>query len=144
MLRDPKVQAEDFDKKFNARIRNVPELNYSYVDRLKEGSYLTFDGIDFKDVRALTLRVSTTAPGMKLTVKLKDGKEIGTVALPDTKGDTDWIEVSLPVNNAPLGEQEVHIVASVPEQGGDENGVSVDWIYFEHDPAASRLATAKQ
>ncbi len=145
MLRDARVQAEDFDKKFNARPRNVPKDNYAYVDQIKEGSYLVFEGIDFKDVQQLTLRVATTAPGMKLMVKGKNGKEIGTAALPDTKGATNWTEISIPVNDAPSGQQEVHLVASVPKGSGDGNGVSLDWIYFEHNPAsASRLANANE
>ena len=145
VLRDPKVQAEAFDKKFNARVRNASEEQYSYVDQMKEGSYLVFGGIDFKDVQELTLRVAATVPGMKLTVKLQDGKEIGTVALPDTKGATNWTEVSLPLGAVPSGQQEVHVVAFVPEGSADEAGVSVDWIYFKHNQAAARrLASASE
>ena len=143
MLRDPKVQAEDFDKKFDARARNNNEENYSYIDRMKEGSYLVYDNVDFQDVTALTLRVATTAPGMKLTVKIKGGEEIGTAELPDTKGATNWTEVSMPVHNVLSGQHEVHVVASVPGGNAEDAGVSVDWIYFEHK-ASRRLASASE
>jgi cytochrome c len=142
-LRDPKVQAEGFEKKFDARARNNNEENYSYIDRMKEGSYLVYENIDFQDVTALTLRVATTAPGMKLTVKLKGGEGIGTVELPDTKGATNWTEVSVPVRDVPSGHHEVHVVTSVPEGSAEDAGVSIDWIYFEHK-ASRRLASASK
>ena len=145
VLRNPKVQAESYDEKFNARARTNAKLNYSYVDQMKDGSYLVFNDIDFKDVQALTLRVATTAPGTKLTVKLKDGKEVGTVDLPNTQEATNWTEVSVPVGDVPPGRHEVHVVASVPAENEENAGVSIDWIYFEHDPAAARrLASASK
>ncbi len=138
VLRNPRVQAEDFDLKFNARTRNAPKDNYAYVNRMKEGSYLVFNNIDFQDVKSLTLRVAATAPGTNLTLKIKDGNTIGTVELPNTEGATNWSEVSLPMDEVPVGQKELHVVVSVPEGSAEEVGVSVDWIYFEHNPAAAR------
>ena len=145
MLRDPRVQAEDFNEKFNARPRKAPQSNYAYVDQMKDGSYLVFNGIDFKNVAALTLRVAATTAGARATVKLKDGKEIGSVDLPETKADTAWTEVRIPVSNVPAGLHEVHLVTAIPEGSAENAGISVDWIYFEHDPKVTqRLATTDQ
>ena len=141
VLRDPKVQAENFDEKFDARVREAPNGSYSYMDRMKEGSYLVFNGIDFQDVSSLALRVATTAPDTKITVKLMDGEEIGAVDLPNTQGDTVWTEVRMPVSDVPSGRHEVQLMITVPEGSAENAGVSVDWIYFEHDPKTSqRLA----
>ena len=131
ILRDPKVQAEDFDNKFEARRRQPSTENYAYMDRMKEGSYLVFNGIDFKNVQALTLRVATTAPGITLTAKLKDGKEVATVELPATNGDTNWTEVVMPIANAPNGQQDLYFVTSVPEGSTEGAAASIDWVYFK-------------
>ena len=137
VLRDAKVQAEDYDKKFDARPRSLE--NYAYVDLMKEGSYLVFDDIDFKGVNGLTLRVATSAPGITLVVKLKDGKEIATVVLPNTQGATNWTELKVPLSDVPAGQHDVYFATSVP--GSAEGTASIDWIRFELDPAARRVAS---
>ena len=141
VLRDPTVQAEDFDKKFDTRRRQPSTENYAYMDLMKEGSYLVFNGIDFKDVKTLTLRVATTAPGIILTTKLQDGKEIATIQLPDTQGETNWTEIEVPVTNAPIGPHDLYFTTSIPESSIEGAAVSIDWIRFELDPAARRLAS---
>ncbi|MGB3852227.1 MAG: PQQ-dependent sugar dehydrogenase [Tunicatimonas sp.] len=141
VLRDARMQAEAFSEKFNARVRNAPEFGYSYVDRMKDGSYLVFDSVDFRDVSALNLRVAATTAGASITVKLKDGKVVGTVEVPDTQGATNWTEVTIPVDDMPPGQQQLHVVAALPEESPEEAGVSVDWIYFKHSAVARRLAT---
>ena len=132
MLRDPRVQAEDFYKKFDTRRRQPSTENYAYMDLMKEGSYLVFKAIDLKDVKALTLRIATTAPGIALTVKLKDGKEITSVELPDTQGDTNWAEIEVPVSNAPTGPHDLYVATSVPKGSAEGASASIDWIYFEN------------
>lgn len=141
VLRDSRVQAEDFDEKSDARRRQPSTENYAYIDRMKEGSYLVFNNIDFKHVRALTLRVATTAPGITLTATLKDGKEIASVELPATNGDTNWTEIEVPITNAPGGQHDLNLVISVPEGSAEGAGASIDWIYFE--PASSSRLSAR-
>ena len=141
VLRDPKVQAEGFDKKFDARPRQRSNENYAYMDRMKEGSYLVFNGIDLKNVNTLTLRVATTAPGITLATKLKDGKEIASINLPDTQGDTNWTEIEVPVVGAPAGLHDLYFTTSVPDSSSEGAAASIDWIRFELDPATRRLTS---
>jgi cytochrome c len=140
-LRSARMQAENFGEKFNARTRNNADEGYSYVDRMKDGSYLVFDRVDFRNVSALNLRVAATTAGASVTVKLKDGKVVGTVEVPDTQGATNWTEVTIPVDNLPPGQHQLHVVASLPEESPEEAGISVDWIYFKHSAVARRLAS---
>ena len=138
VLRNPRLQAEDFDKKFDARRRQPSTENYAYMDQMEEGSYLVFNNIDFKDVQGLTLRVATTAPGIILTAKLKDGKVVGTVELPNTQGATNWTEIEMPVTNAPSGQNDLYFTTSVPEASAEGTGASIDWIYFENKSATGK------
>ena len=142
VLRAPKVQAEEFDKKFDARRRQPSTENYAYVDRMHNDSYIVFNDIDLQGVSALKVRVGTLGSGIILTAKLEDGKQIATVQLPNTQGITNWSEVSVPLSNTPTGLHDLHFVISAPEGSSDEEvEAAIDWIYFDNAAATRKIAS---
>ena len=137
-LRDPKVQAEDFDAKVNARRIERKEEGYTFMHEMKEGSSVMFRKIDLSNIVKLTLRVAASAPGITLSVRTADEQEIAQVTLPKTSNpwtESGWAEVEVPVANAPTGAHDLYFVTSVPADSPDEVQGSIDWVLFQRDSA---------
>ena len=132
-LRNPKVQAEDFNEKVKVRENQRPEENYAFVGDMKEGSYLMLSDISLENIQELTLRVAATAPGITLSIKSVDGKVIATTEIPDTKGGDKWTEIKVPITNPPSGRHDLYFATSVAEGSPEEAKASIDWIYFQRD-----------
>ncbi len=138
-LRHPKVEAEDFANKHNARTR-WSSSDYIFVSDLRDSSHIMFPAIDFQNIDRLKLRVSTTAPNITLSINTEDGQKIASVSLPDTQGQANWIEVDVPIQNAPQGRQNLYFITSLPTEASEEALASIDWILFQR-ASDNRLTT---
>ncbi|MGD1889954.1 MAG: PQQ-dependent sugar dehydrogenase [Cyclobacteriaceae bacterium] len=138
-LRNPKVEAESHDERFQCRPRQPSETNYAFMSNMRDGSYFTFENFDLRGVDMLQARVSANKAGLQLQVRLDsaEGPIVAEAAIPNTGGGTNWININLPMQRSP---QQPHTFYFIT-QGTVNINASVDWIYFQNSEAESRLAS---
>jgi cytochrome c len=131
-LRNPLVQAEDFDEG-NVGIATITTSFYAYARDINHNSYIRFNKIDLAHVRQLKYRVQPQAGG-KIEVRLGkiDGSLISSVSIPAaiSADPTAWKEITAPLNET-NGKHNVYFIFIDPE-GRKKNLFNVDWIYFSN------------
>jgi cytochrome c len=129
ILRHPKVQAEDFDE---ARAANKDKFaNDNAVTGLTNNSFISFKGIDLKDIHKLSYSYYSKDANGKIEVRLDkpEGNVVSSVSITPCV-EAKWSEISAPVNNT-SGKHDIYIVyvADAGQQGGS---VNLNWIYFHN------------
>jgi len=132
-LRNPLVQADDFDKG-NVSISTVTTEFMAYVTGLVDQRYISFSDIDLSDVKRLRYRVQLTGPGGNIELRLgsKDGPLISTLAVPAgnaSNGKPGWTELETELK-ATKGKHNLYFVFASP--GVKQNMFNLDWIYFSN------------
>jgi cytochrome c len=125
-LRNPTVQAEDFDEG-NVRIATITTEFYAYARSINHNSYIRFNKIDLAHVNKLTYRVMGQSGGrIEVRLNKKDGPLVSSVAIPP--GGTNWTEVSAQLKES-KGINDLYFVF-VGNDGKAQNLFNIDWIYF--------------
>ncbi|WP_448104505.1 PQQ-dependent sugar dehydrogenase [Pedobacter panaciterrae] len=132
-LRNPFVQADDFDKG-NVRIITITTEFMAYVTGLANQSYINFKDIDLTGVKRLKYRVQLSGTGGNIELRLdsKEGPVVSTVAVPagnavDVK--LGWKEIEAAVS-ATTGKHNLYFVFVAPS--ASQNMFNLDWIYFSN------------
>src|SRR5690606_7283682 len=132
LLRNPQVQAEDFDAG-NVRIATVTTAFMSYVYGIKNGSYLTFRGIDLTHIRQIGYRAQASGAGGVIEMRLDSigGPVVSRLEMPAgtfsgaVKG---WKEVLASVDES-LGVHDLYFVF-VNDEAADKALFGIDWLKF--------------
>lgn len=136
ILRNSKVQAEDYDASHNL-VKRVPHgAGIGFIDDAKNGSYFSVEKIDLQGVGAITINVASRKHGGSIEIRMgaADGKLIGSVDVsPDPAMQWEWREFSIPLVSQ-NGVQDIFIVFR-NENVKDENLMMVDWIHFKNEEA---------
>lgn len=131
-LRNPIVQAEDFDEG-NVQIATITTAFYAYARGINHNSYIRFNKIDLRHVRQLKYRVQPLAGG-KIEVRLDkaDGPLISSVSIPAgiAADPAAWKEITASLNET-IGIHNLYFVFTDPE-GKKKNLFNIDWIYFSN------------
>jgi len=132
-LRNPLVQADDFDKG-NVRISTITTEFMAYVTGLVNQSYISFNDIDMSDVKRLKYRVQLNGTGGNIELRLdsKDGPLISTLSVPAGNAanvKSGWKELEAEVT-ATKGKHNLYFVFAAP--GVKQNMFNLDWIYFSN------------
>lgn len=129
-LRNPFVQAEDFDEG-NVRIATITTAFYAYARGINHNSYIRFNKIDLTHVKQLKYRIQPQTGG-KIEVRSDkaDGPLISSVSIPaGTAADpAAWEEITAPLNET-RGIHDLYFVFTDPAEK-KKNLFNVDWIYF--------------
>lgn len=129
VLKNPYVQAEDFDKG-NVRIgTSTTNEFYAYVRAVHHG-HMQFDQVDLKHVEKLRYRIQSIAEG-KIDVRLDsiDGSVISSVSIPgNPEGDRSWKEITAPLDET-QGIHDLYFVFT-NTKGQGQHLFNMDWIYF--------------
>ncbi|MEM6841985.1 MAG: PQQ-dependent sugar dehydrogenase [Bacteroidota bacterium] len=130
-LRNPKVEAESYDERYQTRPRESDEVK-GFMSDMRDGSYITFEGIDLKNVDAVQARVSANQSGLQLQIRLDaaDGEIIAEAPIPATGGNTSWATVDIPLQE---NSQEVHTLYFTTSGAEESARASIDWIYFQNN-----------
>ena len=145
ILRHPRVQAEDFDTSAKGVGKRTPSgSDYTHLNNLKHGSFVSFKDIDLTDVSQITYRVAAQEFGGAIEVRVGSptGKLISTATVTPTGGGEKWVNVTAPVTN-PGGVNELFFVFTSGEAPvvPDRNLFHLDWIQFNvagNETTASR------
>lgn len=142
ILRHPKVQAEDYDA-----AQGVNKGNFAgqpAITGMGNNAYISFKGIDLKEVNKLTLNyyASNTSGKLEMRLDKQNGQAIGSVAV-SPGADNKWQEAGIPIT-AINGKHDLYVVY-VADQG-QQGAVNLNWIYFHNinqAPAKSQSISMK-
>jgi len=132
MLRNPLVQAEDFDEG-NVRIATVTTAFMSYVYDIRDGRYLLFRDIDLTQVRRIGYRAQASGVGGTIELRLDatDGPVVSRVEIPAgnfSGAENGWKEISAAVSGGE-GVHDLYVVFANKE-ATDKALFSLDWLKF--------------
>lgn len=133
-LRNPYVQAEDFDKG-NVRIVTITTAFMAYASGITEQSYIMFNKIDLTGIKQLRYNLQATGIGGNIELRLDsmDGPLVSKFRVPPAfaDGKTDWTELTAPID-ATAGSHDLYFVFR--DSGGQKQDImfNLDWIYFSN------------
>lgn len=131
-LRNPFVQAEDFDEG-NVGVATVTTEFYAYARGINHNTYLLFNKIDLTHIKQLKFRVQAQSGG-KIEVHLAkvDGPLVSSVSIPAgiASAPNFWKEITASVNEI-SGIHNLYFSFIDPE-GKKKNLFNLDWIYFSN------------
>lgn len=128
-LRNPYVQAEDFDKG-NVRIgTSTTNEFYAYV-RAANNGHMQFDQIDLMHVEKLIYRIQSIAEG-KIEVRLDEinGPVISSISIPaNPEGIGTWKEITASLERT-QGIHDLYFLF-LNQEGQEQHLFNIDWILF--------------
>lgn len=142
ILRNPKVQAEDYDMRNNVK-RMDAEQGYVMGDILHQ-SWLAFQKIDLKNIDQLTYRLASRGHFGTIEVRIDSatGPVISTVRFEKTGSWKEIVDLQAPIKD-PGGLHDLYFVFLKPE-APTNTLLRLDWIYFHRkaqaDPTKSDRA----
>ncbi|WP_242923224.1 ThuA domain-containing protein [Pontibacter liquoris] len=132
MLRNPRVQAEEFDSFRNVGRQQPHGDGASVVSDIKDGSYISFKNIDLTGIKALHFQLMSGKNGGTIEVHAgaPNGRLVGTATFAPGTEDGAWRTVALPVSTRPQGVNELFFVFRNKEVK-DRSFMQLDWVYFD-------------
>lgn len=137
VLRNPKVEAEDFEVYQHVGRRHIDGTNFSFVSDIQDGSYIGFKNIDLTSITQLQFQVNSRIAGSKIEIRTgsPDGQLIGTVEVPQNtskeRGKLDLVSASITNSGKPA---DLYFVFRNASQ--KDNILILDWINFENSKQA--------
>lgn len=130
VLRNPKVQAEDYDA-FHNLIKRVPHgEGVGFIGDIKHGSYFSIEGIDLQGIGALTINAASRKNGGTIEIRsgAADGTLMGSIDItPVPDNQWEWREFTIPLGEY-KGVNDIFFVFK--NESVRDNLMMVDWIYF--------------
>ena len=128
-LRNPFVQAEDFDEG-NVRLGTITTDFLTYATSINHDSFIRFNSIDLRNVKQLKYRVRAQSGGViEVHHGNKNGPLISSIKIPArTAGSqAQWTEMVADLKET-KGVQDLFFVFI--DEAGKKNLFDIDWIYF--------------
>ncbi|WP_276359357.1 PQQ-dependent sugar dehydrogenase [Daejeonella sp. H1SJ63] len=130
-LRNPLVQAEDFDEG-NVRLGTITTVFLTYATGIGHNSFMRFNKIDLSHVKQLKYRVQAQAGG-KIEVRIgrMDGPLISSLNIPSRPAgvQASWKEFMADLNET-SGVHDLYFVFT--DTAGKKGLFDIDWIYFSN------------
>jgi len=132
-LRNPYVQAEDFDKG-NVRIATITTAFMAYTTGIADHSYIKFNEIDLAGIKRVKYNVQVIGTGGNIELRLDsmNGPLISRLIVPAAAADgkTDWKELTAAIE-VTKGNHDLYFVFTA---SGDQKQdlFNLDWIYFSN------------
>lgn len=132
LLRNPLIQAEDFDAG-NVSIATVTTAFMSYVYGIRNGSYISFHGVDLTHVRRIGYRAQASGAGGTIEVHLDSiaGPVVSRMEIPAgnfSGAENGWKEMIASVGETEGGHDLYFVFAN--DKAGDKALFSIDWLKF--------------
>ena len=130
ILRNPKVQAEDFDTFFQVGQQRPIDGSMVWVSDIKDGSYISFRNIDLEGISKIVFNAQVNNGSVEIRKGSVDGELLGTADLTGTATSWPWPwrEISSTVKN-PGGRNEIYFVFK--NAGANGSFMGLDWIEFK-------------
>jgi cytochrome c len=130
-LRNPFVQAEDFDEG-NVRLGTITTEFLTYATSINHNSFIRFNSIDLLNVKQLKYRIRAQSGGLiELHQGNKNGPMISSIKIPAriSGSQAHWTEVVADLKET-RGVQDLYFVFT--DEAGKKNLFDIDWIYFSN------------
>ena len=130
-LRNPFVQAEDFDEG-NVRLGTITTEFLTYATSINHNSFIRFNSIDLLNVKQLKYRIRAQSGGLiELHQGNKNGPMISSIKIPARVAGSQahWTEVVADLKET-RGVQDLYFVFT--DEAGKKNLFDIDWIYFSN------------
>jgi cytochrome c len=129
-LRNPKVEAEDFDTNASSWM-DRPNAGALAFMNVRNSSHFAFKQLDLTTVQSLTIRLASETGGtIQVHLDSPTGEVVSTLQVKSTGGFKDWTKVKAPVK-ATSGLHDLYFVFT-HDQIKDKKLMTVDWIYFSN------------
>jgi cytochrome c len=129
-LRNPKVEAEDFDASSGSWMDRPNAGALAFMNARNE-SHLVFKQIDLTNVQTLTYRLASELGGtIQVHIGSPTGEVVSSIAVKSTGGFKNWQEVKAPLK-ATTGNHDLYFVFT-HDQVKDKKLITLDWIYFSN------------
>lgn len=128
-LRNPFVQAEDFDEG-NVRLGTITTDFLTYATSINHDSFIRFNSIDLRSVKQLKYRVRAQSGGViEVHHGNKNGPLISSIKIPAriAGSQAQWTEMVADFKET-KGAQDLYFVFI--DEAGKKNLFDIDWIYF--------------
>ena len=133
MLRNSKVQAEDFDSFFSVGQQRPinGEGDITYVSDIKHDSYIAFKNIDLNGIVAIDFNVQANSGRIEIHAGSKEGELLGTANLQGTATGWpfSWRIIKTPIKKSSV-QTDIFFVFKNDESKG-KNFMGLDWIQFK-------------
>ncbi|GEO03720.1 hypothetical protein AAE02nite_13840 [Adhaeribacter aerolatus] len=130
-LRNPKVQAKDFDILKGVDIKQMDGSRSSFISAKQDGAYIGLTNIDLTAIDKLTFSCGTGQAGSRIEIRLDapDGKLVGTAEVPLLDKNTPFKNFSTTILNA-NGQHHLYLVF---RNGKNRNDLlNLEWVYFDN------------
>ncbi len=130
-LRNPFVQAEDFDEG-NVRLGTITTEFLTYASSINHNSFIRFNSIDLSNVKQLKYRVRAQSGGLiEVRFGNKNGPLLSSIKIPGRVegAQARWVEIKADLKET-KGLQNIYFVFI--DEEGKKNLFDIDWIYFSN------------
>lgn len=130
-LRNPFVQAEDFDEG-NVRLGTITTEFLTYAGSINHNSFIRFNSIDLSNVKQLKYRVRAQSGGLiEVRFGNKNGPLLSSIKIPGRVegAQARWVEIKADLKET-KGLQNIYFVFI--DEEGKKNLFDIDWIYFSN------------
>ncbi|WP_051360087.1 PQQ-dependent sugar dehydrogenase [Adhaeribacter aquaticus] len=134
VLRNPKVQAEDFEESKNIGRRHIDGSTISYITDVQNGSYIGLKNVDLTGISKIVFFGNSRQAGTTIEIRLDSptGKVLTTAEVPLAKSD-NMLSFQTNVSN-PGGPHNLYFVFRNNET--KSNFLNLDWVYFDNGQQA--------
>lgn len=133
-LRNPKMQAEDYEQFNNVSRQRPSGGDLAFVAGIQDGSYIVFKNIDLTDITSVTYHLAARPipEGGKIMLKLDSpaGKAVSEIKVPGAQEGFQFKALTAPVAET-KGLHDLYVVFSHNEAKGSDL-FELDWLYFHN------------
>jgi cytochrome c len=136
VLRPSKLQAEEADS------LNKFERANDIIYTMQPGAFIIFRNIDLKDVSAVTYRLATRSPAIKIEMRTGslNGPLLNSLNFPKPPGQDQFAETKVAINGAG-GKHDIYVLMLPATDTGQFIG-AIDWVRFEGGRSVSTKKAA--
>ncbi|MDB5264345.1 MAG: carbohydrate-binding protein, partial [Adhaeribacter sp.] len=131
LLRNPKIQAEEFEETKNIGRRHIDGSDFTFVTDVQNGSYLGMKNVDLTAISKVWFRGGARQAGSRIEIRqgAPDGKLLATAAVPVTPTDEKMQAFNAALTN-PGAQQDLYLVFR--NNNLKSNLLQLDWVYFDN------------
>jgi cytochrome c len=132
LLRNPRVQAEEFDITKSIGRKHIDGSDFSYINNVQSGAYIGLKNIDLNTIKKLWFRGGASQPGSKIEVRLgaPDGQLLSTAEVPVTGANEETMQAFGAAVTSPGKQQDLYLVFRNANVKDDI--LQLDWVYFDN------------
>jgi len=132
LLRNPRVQAEDFEITKQIGRKHIDGSDFSYINNVENGAYIGLKNIDLNTIKKLWFRGGASQAGSRIEVRLgaPNGQLLSTAEVPLTGANEETMQLFSTNITNPGRQQDIYLVFH--NNNGKSDILQLDWVYFDN------------